>query len=169
MRQLLVAGFGFAGLLLVNLPASAQLSDDTSTFTGQVAASCLFDGFRDSYPMIWYDAVNYLRSSAHFNVITNLPNIRIGVSQVTTITESAGLSGAAIGVDAYFYQKDSSNRSFLKATATKSSSATTELLDMSFGNGVRLDAVVLTANRVNNLYQIGPGEYSYTVTITCLL
>ena len=164
-----MAGFGFAGLLLVNLPASAQLSDDTSTFTGQVAASCLFDGFRDSYPMIWYDAVNYLRSSAHFNVITNLPNIRIGVSQVTAITESAGLSGAAIGVDAYFYQKDSSNRSFLKATATKSSSATTELLDMSFGNGLRLDAVVLTANRVNNLYQIGPGEYSYTVTITCLL
>ena len=164
-----MAGLGAAGLLLVNLPASAQLSDDTSTFTGLVAASCSFDGFRDSYPMIWYDAVNYLRSSAHFNVITNLPSVRIRVSQVATISESAGLSGAAIDVDAYLYQKDSSNRSFLKATATKSSSATTDLLDMSFGNGIRLDAVVLTANRVNNLYQIGPGEYYYTVTISCLL
>ena len=167
MRQLLVAGLGAAGLLLVDLPASAQLSGNISTFNGEDLADISF--IRDSYSMIYYDSVNYLRSSAYFEVATNLPSIRVGVSQVTTITESVGLNGAAIDVDARFYQRDSSGRSFLRATATKSSSATTESLDMSVGNRVRLDAVVFTANRVGSLYQIGPGEYSYTVTISCLL
>ena len=167
--RLLMAGFASTGLLLLDLPASAQLSGDISTFNGEVAATCSFESLRDSYSMIYYDSVNYLRSSAYFEVATNLPSIRVGVSQVTTITESVGLNGAAIDVDARFYQRDSSGRSFLRATATKSSSATTESLDMSVGNRVRLDAVVFTANRVGSLYQIGPGEYSYTVTISCLL
>ena len=83
----------------------AQLSGDTSTFNGEVAAACSFESLRDSYSMIYYDSVNYLRSSAYFEVATNLPSIRVGVSQVTTITESVGLNGAAIDVDARFYQR----------------------------------------------------------------
>jgi len=43
VRRLLLAALGAAGSLLMELPALAQLSNTTSTFSGQVAATCEFN------------------------------------------------------------------------------------------------------------------------------
>ena len=169
MRRLLLAVLGAAGSLLMELPALAQLSSDTSTFSGAIAATCLFDGLEDSYSMIYYDSVNYLRSSAYFEISTNLPSIRVEVSQVTTNAESYALNNSTIYAAAMFYQRDSSGRSFQRAMGTKSGAGSTPLLDMTVGDRFRLDLMVYSNNRQNNLYQLGPGQYSYTTTISCLL
>ena len=61
-----MAGLGAAGLLLVNLPASAQLSGDISTSSGEVAATCSFVGLPDEYQLSYYGSDNYLRGDASF-------------------------------------------------------------------------------------------------------
>ena len=49
VRQLLLAALGATGSLLIDLTALAQLSSDTSTFSGVIAAMCVFDGLGNSY------------------------------------------------------------------------------------------------------------------------
>ena len=84
-----MAGFGAAGLLLVNLPASGQLSNDTSTFSGQVATTCSFEGLADSYLMTYYTGSNQLGGQGDFDVISNVSNLRIEVGSVVVNSEPA--------------------------------------------------------------------------------
>ena len=91
-----MAGFGAAGLLLVNLPASGQLSDDTSTFSGEVAATCSFEGLADSYLMTYYTGSNQLGGQGDFDVISNVSNLRIEVGSVVVNSEPAPFEGKAI-------------------------------------------------------------------------
>ena len=168
MRQLLIAGLGAAGLLLVNLPAPAQLSNDTSTFNGEVAATCSFDGMADSYSMDYWGSVNYLRGSAQLSVASNAPSLRVSVSRVTTNSEPAANNGASVYVNAYLYQYHSGTWN-LKTTGTKGSTGTSLPINISQGDNFNLTAMVYTNNRIGNKYQLSQGQYSYTVTLSCLL
>jgi len=168
VRQLLLAELGAAGSLLMGLPALAQLSNTTSTFSGEVAASCSFDGLEDSYLMTYYGIGNYLRGTASFNVITNLADLRFGVSTVVTNSEPAASNSRNVYVYADFYTVKG-NVWTMWARGTKSASGTTPSIDVSQENNFALSSFVNTNDPVNSKYFLTPGQYSYTITLSCLL
>ena len=168
VRELLMAGFGVAGLMLLNLPASAQLSNDTSTFSGEVATTCSFDRLADSYPLNYYGSGNYLRGTAEFDVITNAADLKFGVSAVTTNNEPTALSGRNVFVNVGFYRVDGNNW-ILFTRGDKSSSGTSQSVDISQGNTFQLISFVNTNDPVSGKYFLAPGQHSYSVTLSCLL
>ena len=167
MRQLLIAGFGAAGLLLVNLPASGQLSNDTSTFSGQVATTCSFEGLADSYSMTYYTGSNQLGGQGDFDVISNASSLRIEVGSVVVNSEPTPIEGKAINATGKLRQSIN-NRWVEKVTSSKSSPGDVAV-DISQGSRFRLSAYNWTQDRNGSLMYIPPGNYSYTITITCLL
>ena len=167
MRQLLIAGFGAAGLLLVNLPASGQLSNDTSTVSGQVATTCSFEGLADSYSMTYYTGSNQLGGQGDFDVISNSSSLRIEVGSVVVNSEPTPIEGKAINATGKLRQSIN-NRWVEKVTSSKSSPGDVAV-DISQGSRFRLSAYNWTQDRNGSLMYIPPGNYSYTITITCLL
>lgn len=165
LQQLLL---GAAGSLLIDLPTLAVISSDTTTFSGEVAAKCTFDGLGNSYSMTYDSAGNGLKKSVYFDVATNAPEIRIEVSQLNTNQEAFGLNGTTVRASASVFQIRGNTTSF-SASSTKNNSGRSQPTNISEGNTFRLDTLVWTNERVNNRYQLGPGEYSYSFTISCLL
>ena len=162
-----MAGFGAAGLLLVNLPASGQLSNDTSTFSGQVATTCSFEGLADSYSMTYYTGSNQLGGQGDFDVISNASSLRIEVGSVVVNSEPTPIEGKAINATGKLRQSIN-NRWVEKVTSSKSSPGDVAV-DISQGSRFRLSAYNWTQGRNGSLMYIPPGNYSYTITITCLL
>jgi len=167
-QQLLWSACIAAGSLLVDSPAIAQLSTDTSTFSGAIAAACAFDGLENSYSMTYDSAGNSLKKSVYFDVITNAPDIRIEVSQINTGLEAMALNQSTVRTSASVFQVQGQTPSF-RASSTKNNSGTSQETNISAGNTFRLDTLVWTAEQVNNRYQLGPGRYSYSFTVSCLL
>ena len=87
VRELLLAALGAASSLLMGLPALAQISNTTSTFSGEIAASCSMS-LGDSIEMTYYANSNQLMKPDYmFELNTNSPNIRMSVSRVTVNSE----------------------------------------------------------------------------------
>ena len=163
-----MAGLGAAGSLLMNLSASAQLSNDTSTFNGEVAATCSFQGLGDSYSMTYYAGSNQLGGQGDFDVISNVSNLRIEVGRVVVNNEPAPIEGKPILATGKLRQYASS-RWIEKAVSSKSSSSAAIPLDISEGSSFRLSVYNWTNDRNGSVMYVPPGNYSYTITITCLL
>ena len=168
MRQLLIAGLGAAGLLLVNLPASGQLSDDTSTFSGEVATTCSFDGLSETAQMNYQSLDNSLFGLEDFTISTNSSALRLNVSRVTANTEPSAPSGVFILADADLHQ--SRNGSYARLTGgSKNSSGTAAPRDYSQDANLRITSLVTTTDPINGVFKLPLGNYSYSVTISCLL
>ena len=168
VRQLLLAALGATGSLLIDLTALAQLSSDTSTFSGVIAAMCVFDGLGNSYSMTYNSEGNHLQEIVDFGVITNSPIIRIDLGQINQNQEATPLNNASIRTTATLRQKIGNSRRW-RAASSKSQSGTSLPIDISEGNILSLDTFVWSTGQVNNKYQLGPGEYSYSFTVSCLL
>ena len=115
MRQLLLAALGAAGSLLMGLPALAQLSNTTSTISGQVAAICLFN--LPENIALTYDS-NQNRIAAlkkGFLLDTNISPVRIQASRLVVVSEPPPYASA---ITPYLYIYDSANPVFV--TASKS-------------------------------------------------
>ena len=168
MYQLLLAALGAAGALLVALPSSGRLASDTSTFNGDVAATCLFDGLADTVSMTYYPNSNNLGGADTFAVVSNSNNIKLEVSAVTVNSEPGDINGSevlAYGRILHYIP----TRWITKANSTKSSSGITETIDLSESDWFMLSVGNYTATRVDNKSQVSPGQYSYTVTLSCLM
>ena len=168
MRQLLLVALGAAGSLMVDLPAWAQLSTDTSTFSGSIAASCSMS-LGDSIGMLYYSQSNFLLATQVFELNTNSPNLRMSVSRVTVNSEPQPISSSIEPyVKLYFYSNNSQTQ---VASGSKDTTRTSNSLatNTSSANTFRLVTGVNTSQRVNNKYELPTGTYSYSVTITCLL
>ena len=168
MRQLLLAALGAAGSLLMDLPALAQISNTTSTFSGDIAATCLFDGLEDSYSMTYDSERNRLREFVYFDVITNLPSVKIGMSQVNPNQEAPALNGATLGTTATIMQVINGSHMW-RGNSTQDRSGTSVDIDISRSNNMRLDLMVWSTNQIDGKHQLGPGRYSYSFTVSCLL
>ena len=146
----------------MNLAASAQLSDDTSTFSGEVAATCSISGLNSEYQLsrdISFDE-DYLHSGYQsFNVSANtkvklVTNYQIigEPSGFTPDTRKVMMRQCVNGecdntVQALQPGVDSSNWFFLTDTPGTASAQ----LRMFVGPNLL------------------PGDYSYQVTIKCLM
>jgi len=155
-----MAGLGAAGLLLVDLPALAQLSGDTSTFSGEVAATCSINGLNSDYSLSIDPNNGYLTGG--FNAFEVNANSRVRlIASYGIVSEPSGFTPdtrkvmirQVVGGEASSaYQAlrpgvDSSSYFFLTDTP---GTATAEVL-MTVGPSPP------------------PGDYSYQVTISCLL
>ena len=156
---LLMAGLGAAGLLLVNLPVSAQMSNDTSTFNGEVAATCSINGLNADYALSWASGSGYLSGGYHsFSVDAN-SRVKLVVNQ-QIITEPAGYTPAY-------------RRALMRQVIGGEAS------NPVFSNGPGIDSVALFLTDTPGAaiaevrMFVGPdpppGDYSYQVIITCLL
>ena len=162
-----MASLGAAGLLLVNLPASAQLSNDTSTFNGEVAATCAFS-LPDSIPLEFRSLRKDLYGSHDFQLTTNSSSIRVSVAQLTVNDEPPPVESAVVPQVTLFYV---SGNTIYMANGTKVSGETlgSSILSSSDPNQLNLSASVGTAMMRDNQYLLPPGNYSYSTTISCLL
>jgi len=155
----------------MELPALAQLSNTTSTFSGEIAASCSMT-LGDSIEMTYYANSNRLSKSDHmFELNTNSPNIRMSVSRVTVNSEPQPIGSSIEPYVMLYFYSNSSNTQTQVASATKDTTLTSNPLETitSSTNSFRLVTGVQTSQRIDNRYELPPGNYSYSVTISCLL
>ena len=164
MRQLLLAGLGAAGSLLMGLPALAQLSNTTSTFTGEVAATCEFN-LPENISLSYRSDNNSLTYGSDFVLTTNAPVIRMSVSELTVIKEPPPRESTIVPEVRIRYDEEN-----MSLSVRKNVGSTSEPFPVSTStfNRLLLLATVETSAQVNSLYQLPPGEYSYRATISCL-
>ena len=155
-----MAGLGAAGSLLMNLSASAQLSNDTSTFNGEVAATCSINGLNSDYALSINPNNGYLEGG--FNAFEVNANLRVKlIASYGIVAEPSGFSpdtrkvmirqvvGGEVSSPFQALQPGVDSSSFFFLTDTPGT-ATAEVL-MTVGPSPP------------------PGDYSYQVTISCLL
>ena len=168
MRQLLLAALGVSGSLLLDLSALAQLSNTTSTFSGQIAANCAFNGLDAATQMNYEAERNHLFGMDDFTITTNAPLVRLGISSVNTISEPQVQNGTSVVADAGLHHLES-GRWVMVANGSKSTGSTRNSYDYSQNTSLRFTSLVYTENQNNQLSNMEPGAYSYSVTISCLL
>ena len=163
-----MAGLGTAGLLLVNLPASGQLSDDTSTFSGEVATTCSFEGLSETASLNYQSSDNSLFGLEDFTISTNSSAVRLNISTVTANAEPSAPSGVFILANADLHQSRSGR--YVKIMgSTKNSSQSRAPNDYSQDSNLRITSLITTTDPINSVFQLPLGDYSYSVTISCLL
>ena len=163
-----MAGFGVAGWLLVNLPASGQLSNDTSTFSGEVASTCSFEGLSETASLNYQSSDNSLFGLEDFTISTNSSAVRLNISTVTANAEPSAPSGVFILANADLHQSRSGR--YVKIMgSTKNSSQTRAPNDYSQDSNLRITSLITTTDPINSVFQLPLGNYSYSVTISCLL
>jgi len=163
MRQLLLAALSAAGSLVVATPALSKLSNITATFSGHVTASCSIS-LDDSIEMNFSGNSNLLIGSQEFEVDTNLNDFKLSVSNVTVNREPQPL-GQTIQPAAWLYYFSGKFRKTAAATKTEKSTRSYTSSIKRF----KLETSVKTNQKIANRYELPPGDYSYSVTITCLL
>ena len=164
MRRLLLAVLGAAGSLLMELPALAQLSNTTSTFSGQVAATCEINNLAENIPLTYRADLNYLASPARkFDLSTNISTVRIHVAPVAIVNEPPPYASGIIAkvlVDDYasdFLIADKSDE------GVKSYNVSTSQPNYF---SVRMSA--FTESMVDGKYELPSGSYTYRAIISCL-
>ena len=164
MRRLLLPALGAAGSLLLDLTALAQLSNTTSTFTGEVAATCEFN-LPENISLSYRSDNNTLSYGSDFVLTTNTPVIRMSVSELTVIKEPPPRESAIVPEVRIRYDEEN-----MSVSGRRNVGSTSEPFPVSTStfNRLVLEATVQTSSQVNSLYQLPPGEYSYRATVTCL-
>jgi len=126
----------------------------------------------DTIEMTYYANSNQLMKPDYmFELNTNSPNIRMSVSRVTVNSEPQPIGSSIYAyVQLYFYS-NSSNTQTQVASATKDTTLTSNLLETSTSsaNNFRLVTGTKTTQKIDNRYELPSGNYSYSVTISCLL
>ena len=167
MRLLLLVALGAAGSLLMDLSALAQLSSTTSTFSGDIAATCAIDDLREARQISYNAETNsFLSGLDYFSLSTNVSNVRLGLSRVTTNSEPQAVNGVTILADAAIFQVQGGSLT-LAATGSKTTNTTSPPLSASSTFALR--SSIATTNPINGVFQLLPGSYSYSITLWCLL
>ena len=154
-----------AGIVLpALLPAAgiAEFQNDTSTFSGQVAASCSFSGLESSYGLrnlVAHDGTPSLQSYAHsFNVNSN-SSIRVTI-EYSILQEPPGFVPELRW--ASFRQRVGSVYQSAQYLTVPNQQLTPMQITETPGT-----AVVAAGMLVQPASQ--PGNYEYRMTVTCLL
>ena len=159
MRELLLAALGAAGSLLMDLPALAQLSNTTSTFSGQLAAACEFN--LPENVLLEYQPANWLLGEDGFDLTANISPVTLHISPAVVINEplpyaSAITASTAITGTDFFrvYKADEGSKAFD--------------VDTSSSNRFNLRFEVATTSLVGGRFELPGGNYSYRIIISCL-
>lgn len=153
MRQLLLTALGAAGSLLVDLPALAQLSNTTSTFTAEVPASCAITNLEENYVLPW--SMGGLRGTAEFTISAN-SSVSISANY-----EQVQVPGGANPTK--IFRLNQGNTLLFDVDASSKSEQLN--LDSQGSASLSLDVVLYKGTIYNS---IPPGNYAFRVLISCL-
>ena len=160
MRQLLLAALGAAGSLLMDLPALAQLSNATSTFSGQVTAVCELN--LPENISLEYQPANWLRGVQNFDLTANISPVTLHVSPAVVVNEPPPYA-SAITATTFVIGSD-----FIRADKVVEGSKAFNV-NTSSSNTFNLRFEVATSSMAGgSRFELPPGDYSYRVTISCL-
>ena len=139
-----------------------------STFTGSVAARCSFVDLENEIDFV-FQPTNSLLASLTFYMNANISPIRLSLSEITVNEEPANIIS---GSKPYTILKDPSRSNLdLTQTAYKDSEGppVQELINtINQNSAVTMTTAVVTNDADNGRYKLNRGNYSYSVTITCL-
>ena len=162
--------------LLCSGPVAANgLSNDTSTFTGSVAASCSMPLGDTTQAMTYVGSDNRFFKSVDFSLTANQA-VRLSISAVSVQDEPQNIVGRYAWARVEYPDSPGSNGTLLpspnNSVTGKVGSAGTAF-DANNQTGVStnyaLNFQVGTSGRGNDgKHQLLPGDYSYQVTVSCL-
>ena len=145
-------------------PLYAQLSSDTSTFSGEIAATCSFIDFPEEIALSWTGTRLQTNQNGNngvfFNILANVP-VDISHTGMTVSAEPIGVE-ASPGLN---LRRRSDNSSVFYVYRT-SNSARTELLNTA--NVAEAMKIYSWINFHN--FEVAPiGRYAHSITLSCLL
>ena len=165
MRQLLLTALGAAGSLLMDLPALAQLSNTTSTFSGQIAASCSIN--LPENISLGFQPNNSLTISRDIEVTANF-QIQLSIDQLTVVNEPQP-EGQTIRATVSIWQVSGNMITLTQASKTESSGVQSFFVPANDPTNLNLTASVTTASMDEfDKYLLPDGRYTYRTTISCL-
>lgn len=165
MLRRLLAAFCSSVALLVDLSALAQMAQDSTDFSGVIPATCSITGLAETKQLI-LRSNNSLVATDAFRLLTNSSMIRVSITGIA-VEQQPVATASAIIASASLHQLVG-NRYLMVAHRT---SPTSDPLAVSTleENTFSLMMTVLTEQYVNDAYELPLGDYSYVVTISCLL
>lgn len=174
MRQLLLTTLGAAGAMLIDLPSLAQISNTTSTFSGQIAANCSINlpqsialQYLDPLGQYAYDR-NKLRIFDEFHVTTNFSEIRVSIDSLVVNNEPQPLASAITAKISVTDNLSTGSRAIAdKSSGSQNTSFINTLFDF-LPMRLYLEFDVETTGKSGGNYELPPGNYSYTATVSCL-
>ena len=165
MRRLLLVVLGVAGLQLAELPAAAQMAQDSTDFSGAIPATCLIRDLPETIQLNLQPVIS-LVGAANFVVRTNSSAIRMDISDLSVEQEPTP-TGSAIRRNQYLHHL--SNGMWVEVAQRLGPISSALQVSTSSDNGFSIGLSIYTVDRVDGKYQLAPGDYSYTLTISCLL
>ena len=151
MRRLLLAALGAAGSLLVDLPALAQLSNTTSTFSGQVAAFCSIN-LPENISLEYKNLDNSLMipaESVELQLLSNLSRPRLVIDQLTVLNEPPAIASDVLASFA-IWQGSGNSMTYISGTKNAASESKTFNVSPSVQSNLSIGGAVYTANMNNN-------------------
>ena len=149
----------------MGLPALAQLSNTTSTFSGQVAATCSID-LPENIELIYWPDTNYLSGRYdNFYVTANIATVRIHVSRTVILVEPPPIA-SSITSEVSVHEPFTSE--YVSASKTSEGSKEFNLRSTVNPNLFMIHALVQTSGMVGGRFELPPGNYSYRTIISCL-
>jgi len=164
VRRLLLAALASAGSLLVALPALAQLSNTTSTFSGQVAATCEFN-LPENIALTYNSNLNRIAAYEEFELTTNISPARIHASRFVVVNEPPPIASA---ITPKLFIGDYFNPEWIMLTKGSESMSVNFNFSTTNPNSMWIDFKVTTENRIGERNELPPGNYAYRATISCL-
>ena len=164
MRKLLPAALGAAGSLLVDLSALAQLSNTTSSFSGEVSPSCQITGLKDGYALRNLTSNNgdpRLQSYAHtFSVESNVTASLTVSYEILSEPQGFVAQNRWASLNARD-QNGNANMNNELFSQSENSPTTPFVLDTPGSISAWVSMLIMAKS-------MPPGSYSYRATLTCL-
>ena len=162
--------------VLCSGPVAANgLSNDTSTFTGSVAASCTMPLGDTTQAMTYVGSDNRFWKSVDFSLTANQA-VRLSISAVSVLDEPENIVGRYAYARVQYPLSAGSSSSVLPSTTNSKTGAIGSggtAFDANNQTGIStnyvLSFIVGTSGRGDDgRHQLLPGNYSYQVTVSCL-
>ena len=156
------------GALYLGLTAGCSYAMDTdqTTFNGEVAGSCEFRNLPDQVSLTYDSNSNGFLDFIDFALLANISEFRISAGQINMIQEPANIpTGSKVNASV-----TSTSTGLRTGTARLTSGSTSQTIQNTPNqeHALQLYIQVMTGQATGGKWQLLPGEYSYSMTISCL-
>ena len=152
----------------MELPALAQLSNTTSTFSGQVAATCSLN-LPDNIPLE-YKQDRSLGGEQNMEVTANFSSPKLHIERLIILeTRNPYSPNSPIDFEGRAWGVYGNTVFSLQATDESPSDTKVFSVIPNDPRSVSIGATVKSGLMANSKYTLPPGQYSFRTTITCLL
>ena len=149
----------------MELPVAAQLSSGTSTFNGNIAATCSIS-LPQNIPLE-YQPSNSLEAAQNIEITANFGSPRLTIDRLTVVEEPPP-EGQTIFAEVTAYAVYGNTITQLIASKDQGSLSEVFSVTSNVPFSLPLYAFVFTSEFQNGRWLLPSGNYSYRTTITCL-